>query len=119
MDVDGKQVAGAIISGIALGYCALMMIGIGIHQFRSKKPVGFYTGKEPPEEKDLSDVSAWNKKHGMMWIVYGSIIALVWVCGFLIGDTPLVWVPYIVGLLLPIPIMIWIHHLLVKKYVIK
>ena len=108
--------AGAIISGIALGYCALIMIGIGVAQFRSRKPVGFYTGEKAPEEKDLSDVSAWNKKHGMMWIVYGGIIVLVYVAGLLIGESPLLWVPIVVGLLGPIPVMIWIHHRLVRKY---
>ena len=108
--------AGAIISGIALGYCALIMFVLGIAQLRSKKPVGFYTGEKAPEEKDLSDVSAWNKKHGMMWIIYGGIIVLVYVCGLLIGDGPLLWIPYVAGLLLPIPVMIGVHHHLIKKY---
>lgn len=108
--------AGAIISGIALGYCALIMIGIGVAQLRSRKPVGFYTGEKAPEEKDLSDVSAWNKKHGMMWIVYGGIIVLVYVAGLLIGESPLLWIPIVVGLLGPIPVMILYHHHLSKEY---
>ena len=31
-----------------------------------KNPAGFYTGEKSPEKERLSDVNAWNKKHGMM-----------------------------------------------------
>ncbi len=54
---------------------AFIMTGIGISQLKSRKPVGFYTGVKPPEEKQLRDVKAWNRKHGIMWIVYGGVIA--------------------------------------------
>lgn len=38
---------------------AMIMVGIGVFQFRSKKPVGFYSGEQPPGEDELSDVTAW------------------------------------------------------------
>ena len=44
---------------------ASVMIGIGISQLRSKKPVAFYSGEKPPGEEELSDVKAWNQKHGI------------------------------------------------------
>lgn len=53
---------------------ALVMFGIGISQLKSEKPVGFYTGVKPPEEKQLRDVRAWNRKHGVMWILYGAAL---------------------------------------------
>lgn len=53
---------------------ALIMFGIGISQLKNEKPVGFYTGVKPPEEKRLRDVKAWNRKHGVMWIAYGAVI---------------------------------------------
>lgn len=62
------------ISLAIYGGVAALMIGIGISQLRSKKPVGFYSGVKPPREDELSDVGAWNKKHGIMWIIYGAII---------------------------------------------
>ena len=58
--------AGIIISGVVFGFVALIMFGIGISQLKSKDPVGFYTGEKPPEKERLSDVNAWNKKHGML-----------------------------------------------------
>lgn len=106
----------AILSGVSLGICAILMFGIGAFQIKSKKPVGFYTGETAPDEKELSDVTAWNRKHGMMFILYGFGLVLAWVCGLIIGDSPLLLIPFAVCLLLPIPLMIFYHHKLVRKY---
>ena len=55
---------------------ALFMMGIGIVQIKSRKPVAFYSGEKPPKAEELTDVSAWNRKHGMMWLAYGIIILI-------------------------------------------
>ena len=72
-------------------FVALIMLGIGLSQYKSKKPVGFYSGEKPPLECELTDVEAWNKKHGKMWIWYGGIIIISYLMGipFLIADS--VW----------------------------
>ena len=110
---------GAIISAVTFGICALIMIGIGVSQLRSEKPVGFYSGEKAPEEDEISDVHMWNKKHGTMWVAYGVIIVLTWVCGLIIGDSIWLLVPYFIGLFVPIVVMIWYHNILIKKYKIK
>ena len=108
---------GMIFTGVIFGVCALVMFGIGISQFHSSEPVGFYTGIKPPTRDEISDVDAWNKKHAIMWIVYGGCIVISWVIGFFIGsDNILVVVPYCVGLLIPIIAMVVCHHRLVRKY---
>lgn len=111
--------AGMIISGICFGVSALLMIGIGIAQLKSKSPVGFYTGETPPRADEISDVRMWNKKHGTMWFIYGVIIILTWFCGFFMGDSIWLLVPTFSGLIIPVIVMIWYHHRLVKKYKIK
>ena len=63
-----------IISLVIFLLVTVVMIIIGVSQIRSEKPVGFYTGEKPPREDELSDVVAWNKKHGYMWVIYGFII---------------------------------------------
>lgn len=40
-----------IISGVIFGLCALMMLGIGISQLKSKKPVAFYSGEKAPSRE--------------------------------------------------------------------
>lgn len=95
---------------------AAAMIGIGIFQWKSKKPVGFYSGVKPPEEDELSDVDAWNKKHACIWMVYGVVIIISAVAGVLIGDSVWIIVPACGGTLLPLPVMIWYHNKLVRMY---
>ncbi len=108
--------AGKIISGVVFGFVALIMFGIGISQLKSKDPVGFYTGEKPPEKERLSDVNAWNKKHGMMWVIYGGCIICSWVCSAFTGNSLHPVIPLIVGVVTPIFIIAICHHKLVKKY---
>ena len=108
-----------IFTGITFGIVALIMFGIGITQIRSKDPVGFYSGIKPPTREELTDVDAWNKKHGTMYIAYGICIVSSWICGLVIGDSIYSVIPYTVGLLVPIIIMVIYHHRLVKKYKTK
>jgi len=112
--------AGTIISGVIFGLVALVMFGIGISQLKSKDPVGFYTGEKPPEKESLSDVNAWNKKHGVMWIIYGICIISSWICSaFIVGDGIYSVIPLCIGTLIPILVMVFLHHKWVKRYVIN
>jgi hypothetical protein len=92
------------------------MICIGVSQLKSKTPVGFYSGEEPPKAEELTDVSAWNKKHGIMWLMYGVVIFLSWFVGFWVGDSLWSIIPLVVGVCLPIIFMILYHSALVKRY---
>lgn len=98
---------------------ALFMMGIGIVQLKSKEPVGFYSGEKPPKAEDITDVKAWNRKHGMMWLVYGIIILISFFIGLLIGDSIWTVVPMIGGVIIPVIFMIRYHHQLRKKYIKK
>lgn len=42
-----------IISLVSFCIVALIMIGIGVSQVKSKKPVGFYAGQELPKEEQF------------------------------------------------------------------
>ena len=97
---------------------AAIMFGIGISQYRSQKPVGFYSGEKPPLEKELTDVEAWNKKHGKMWIGYGVIIVISYLAGtpFLIQDSVWCVLPMCGGIMIPLPLMIRYHHKLIREY---
>lgn len=109
----------AIITGFIYGMCACIMWGLGISQLKSKKPVGFYTGEKAPLPDEISDVTAWNRKHGSMWITYGFCLAAAWVFGLWLGDGLLVMVSMVVLLVVPIPVMIWYHNSLIKRYYVK
>lgn len=117
--MEEESLFGPVFSGVCLGVCALLMIGIGISNIRSKKPCGFYAGEKGPDEDKVRDKDMWNKKHGYMWIIYGILIVLTWVCGMLTGDSPLIVLVYTVGIIGPIPLMVLYHKKLIKDYVIN
>lgn len=97
---------------------AAVMLGIGVSQYKSIKPVGFYSGEKPPLESELSDVLMWNKKHGRMWIWYSAIIMISYLLGlpFMIIDSVWSVVPMCGGLILPLPLMIKYHNKLIREY---
>ncbi len=97
-------------------YVALVMVGIGVFQLKSKKPVGFYSGVKPPEEHEISDVKAWNKKHGTMWILYGVTIILTAATIFVLKDSVLSMILCGGGIVIPIFFMILYHNKLVRLY---
>ena len=66
------NIAAIVVSFIVTFIPAMHLIILGILQYRSKKPVGFWTGKKPPAEEAFTDITAYNKKHGIMWILYGA-----------------------------------------------
>lgn len=110
--MNAENIFGFVIYALV----ALFMMGIGIVQIKSRKPVAFYSGEKPPKAEELTDVSAWNRKHGMMWLVYGIIILLSFLIGARIGDSVWAAVPMIGGVLVPVIFMIRYHNQLRKKY---
>lgn len=114
---------GAVMCFVVYVLVALIMIGIGVSQLKSKTPVGFYTGEKPFAPAELSDVAMWNKKHGEMWIVYGAIIILSGLAGtFLIGADTAWQLGLAVmggGVIAPIVWMMWYHARLIRKYKIS
>lgn len=101
-------------------FVALIMEIIGIAQIRkSDEPVGFYTLVDPPRENQITDMIAWNRQHGLMWILYGICIELGFLPFIFSENDIFAGVCYCCGILVPLPIMILYHHLLVKKYYVR
>lgn len=107
-----------MIFGFTTGLCALIMIAIGIYQWRSKMPATFYSGEKPLDATQLSDVSAWNRKHGMMWILYGIIITGCGCLGFVMGNNTLFLLPFLGGIIIPPILMALYHEKLKKEYML-
>lgn len=112
------MIAEIIIGASIYLVVAAVMLWIGIFQYKSKVPVGFYSGEKPPKESELSDVNMWNKKHGKMWIYYGILIIVSYVLGipFLFVDSIWCILPMCGGIILPLPVMIGYHNKLIREY---
>ena len=108
--------AESVMVVVIFSLTALFMIGIGAVQLKSKSPVGFYSGEKPPEEDELTDVPAWNRKHGIMWLLYGVVIMLSGVVAVVMVDSIWCAVVTCLGVMVPIGFMIWYHRRLERRY---
>ena len=52
-----------------------LFIGLGVSQLFRKKPVGGGILEAPPRRECVTDVKAWNQKHGILWIGYGVVLS--------------------------------------------
>lgn len=109
--------AGNIIGAVIVTIVALIMVLLGASQFRTKdKPVGFYNVIDPPKKEEITDITMWNRKHGMIWIVYGICIELGFWLGYFSSAEWLEMIFMMGGVVAPLPFMIWRHKSLEKKY---
>jgi len=49
--------------------CSALLTGIGIYAWRRKEPMWFWSGSTVKEE-EISDVRAYNRANGIMWIAF-------------------------------------------------
>ncbi len=52
----------------------LVLLGIGIWSWRSRKAVGFFSGVKPPE---VTDVRRYNRSVAVLWFVYAGLFELM------------------------------------------
>lgn len=112
------MLAEKIIIFIILFICAMPLVVLGIVQYKSVDPVGFWTGKKPPSKEQITDVRAYNHKHGLMWILYGAGILLCFLSLFLVGMETAMFLVLIESLG-GIVAMIVYHNKLDRTYFIK
>ena len=56
--------------------CSALLTGLGIFAWRRKQPMWFWSGSTVKEE-EISDVRAYNRANGIMWIAFS---LLFWIC---------------------------------------
>ena len=107
-----------MICFVTLMICAVPLIILGIVQYRSKEPVGFWSGKKPPQREQITDLKAYNQKHGLMWIIYGVGLLLSFVCGLPFGGS-IAGCLCMVEIIGGIPVMVIYHNKLNRMYYSK
>lgn len=107
-----------IFSCVVAVICMFPLFILGIVQYHSKKPVGFWAGKEPPKAEQLTDVKSYNHRHGIMWMVYSAAFVLCFFIGLVISG-PHGYSAAIAGgieCLSGLLVLIWYHNRLNRKY---
>ncbi len=71
-----------------------ILLGIGISAWKSKKPVGFFTGVKPPEVKDISK---YNRSVAVLWFVYAILIEICGIPLLFLEHNSAGFIPVIIG----------------------
>lgn len=92
---------------------ASLFSGIGIFAWRRKKPMWFWSGSEV-SEYEISDIPAYNRENGVMWIAFSSIF---WLSAFLgLFQMKIAGIILTVGCFAGIPALIIIYGKIYNKY---
>ena len=93
--------------------CSLLFTGIGIYAWRRKKPMWFWSGSSVSED-EISDIPAYNRANGIMWIVYSLVF---WVSAFMgLKDISAAGIVLAVGCLGGIPLLAISYSRIYRKY---
>ena len=92
---------------------SMLFTGIGIYAWKRKKPMWFWSGSTV-DEAEISDVPAYNRANGIMWICYSAVFWFSTVLGFFRIDTA--GLILLVGCLAGIPFLIIAYGRIYRKY---
>ena len=104
---------GIIIWLIIMVPCSTLLTGLGIYAIRRKKPMWFWSGSTVKEE-EISDIPAYNRANGIMWIAFSLIL---WTSTFLgLGNISAAGIVLIAGCALGVPLLPIVYNRIYKKY---
>lgn len=72
----------SILFTIIAWACGAIFIGLGIYSIRKKTPMHFWAGTTV-KSNEITNIRAYNKANGIMWITYGSTFVLAGVFSLL------------------------------------
>ena len=92
---------------------AAFFTGVGIFAWTRKKPMWFWSGSTV-KESEITDVPAYNRANGIMWICFSLIYWVAAVLG--IFNVKVVGVVIGVGTLVGIVALIFVYKAICNKY---
>lgn len=107
---------GTVIWLVIMIPCSALFTGIGIYAMRRKKPMWFWSGSTV-REREISDVPAYNRANGIMWIAFSALFWLSTVLGiFRLGAAGIV---LMAACLLGTPALIFVYQKIYAKYKVR
>ena len=93
--------------------CSLLFTGIGIYAWRRTKPMWFWSGSSVREE-GISNVKAYNRENGIMWICYSAVFWISTIMG--IRSVSIAGIVLAVGCLGGLPLLVIAYNRIYRKY---
>ena len=95
---------------------SIFFTGLGIFAWRRKKPMWFWSGSEVSED-EISDVPAYNRANGIMWLAFSGVF---WVSAVLgIFKVSAAGVTVAVGCFAGIPVLVFVYSRIYAKYKVR
>lgn len=94
----------------------MMMIGVAIYYFFSKKPVTIYNQDKPPQAKALTNVKSYNHATALLMFIYGLIFIGE---GILINDQMFCLIIAILTVMPGLVVIISLYETVILKRFIK
>ena len=85
----------------------------GIYAWKRKKPMWFWSGKEV-KENEISDIPAYNRANGIMWLGFSAVFWLGAVLGIL--NLEAAGIVVAVGTVVGIPVLFLNYKRIYSKY---
>ncbi len=93
--------------------CSALLTVLGVFAWNRKKPMWFWAGSEV-KEAEISDIPAYNRANGIMWIVYSLIFWAATAVMKFSSTASLVLI--IVGCVVGIPLLFVTYKRIYNKY---
>ena len=93
--------------------CSVLFTGIGIYARNRKKPMWFWSGISV-DKKEISDIPAYNRANGRMWILFSLIFWISAFAGLFSMRTG--GIILCAGSLIGIPLLIFAYRRIYRKY---
>lgn len=103
-----------MIAFMIMCICSSVFIGIGIYAMKKEKAMWFYSGSEEEiEQETFHDVKEYNRKNGIMWIVFGIATLLPPLAKSLFHISNILFFVFYMGILVfgMIAMMLYWNHL--------
>ena len=104
---------GNLIWLMIMAPCSALFTGLGIYAWRRKKPMWFWSGTSV-RENEISDVPAYNRANGIMWLVFSAVLWAAAVLGFLRGKAG--GILLIAGCAIGVPLLPIVYGRICRRY---
>ena len=103
----------SIVWLVIMAPVSLLFTGLGIYACKRKKPMWFWSGSTV-EESEITDVPAYNRANGILWLAFSAIFWVSTVLGCLHMKTG--GIILIAGCALGVPILPIVYGRIYQKY---
>ena len=93
--------------------CSILFTVLGIYAWKRKKPMWFWSGSTV-REYEITDVPAYNRANGKMWLAYSSVFWLSLILG--IFNVSLAGIVLAVGCLGGISVLAFVYGKIYARY---